>query len=81
MNVICEKNIFVFNSVKVKLSRNKSCRFREGMECWASILTLTFDTAISSRRRSHFTPKEVPWYSFLLEAGWTQRATECGLKD
>jgi hypothetical protein len=26
---------------------------------------------VSSTRRSHFIPKEIPWYSFLLEAEWT----------
>ena len=27
--------------------------------------------AVSSTRQSHFTPKEIPWYSCLLEADWT----------
>ena len=25
---------------------------------------------LSSRRRPHFTPKEIPWYLFLLDAEW-----------
>ena len=46
------------------------------MECWASILTLTFGinrTAELSVLRAVRTlpPKEIPWYSFLLEAEWT----------
>jgi hypothetical protein len=28
---------------------------------------------VSSRRRPHFTFKEIPGYSFLLEAEWTPR--------
>ena len=27
---------------------------------------------VSSTRRPHFAPKEIPWYSFLLEPEWTQ---------
>ena len=26
---------------------------------------------VRSTRRPHFTPKEIPWYSFLIEAEWT----------
>jgi len=26
---------------------------------------------VSSTRRQHFTAKEIPWYSFTLEAEWT----------
>ena len=26
---------------------------------------------VSSAHLTHFTPKEIPWYSFLLEAEWT----------
>jgi hypothetical protein len=26
---------------------------------------------VSSTCRPHFSPKEIPWYSFLLEADWT----------
>jgi hypothetical protein len=44
--------------LKVKVSRNKSRRLRRGMEALA-------------RHRPHFTLKEIPWYSFLLEAEWT----------
>jgi hypothetical protein len=43
------------------------------MECWASILTLTYST--NKRQQSYqfctpatLSPKETPWYSFLLEA-------------
>ena len=51
------------------------------MEFWASILTLTFGTIrtaefSASRGGRTFTPKGIPWYSFLLEAEWTPRATE-----
>ena len=31
-----------FQVASVKLSRNRSRRLRRGMECWASILTVTF---------------------------------------
>ena len=47
------------------------------MECWASILTLTFGTSrtaeLSDLRSSlpYFTSEEIPWYSFLLRADWT----------
>jgi len=46
------------------------------MECWASILTLTFDitrTAELAALRAVCTlpTKEIPWYSFLLEAECT----------
>ena len=37
---------------------------------------------VSSTRRPHFTPKEIPWYSFLLEAsgpqGYWMRSEEIG---
>jgi hypothetical protein len=47
------------------------------MECWASILTLTFGSSMTAELsdlrtcRPHFTSEEIPWYSFLLEADWT----------
>ena len=46
------------------------------IECWASVLTLTFGTTrtadvASSTRRPQITPKEIPWYSFILVAEWT----------
>ena len=46
------------------------------MECWASALTLTFGTirtadVATSTRRPQSTPKEIPWYSFILVAEWT----------
>ena len=28
-------------------------------------------TAVSSTRQPHFTPKEISWYTFTLEAEWT----------
>lgn len=42
------------------------------MECWASVLTLTFCTTrtldLSTLRASRtLPPKEIPWHSFLLE--------------
>jgi len=45
---------------------------------WGSVLTVTFGTTgmteVRYTGRPHFTPKEIPWYSLLLEA------TECGEK-
>ena len=43
------------------------------MKRWASVFTLTFGntqngTVVSSARRPQFTPKVIPWYSFLLKA-------------
>jgi hypothetical protein len=37
---------------------------------------------VSCMCRPHFTPKEIPWYSFLLEAEWTpELLTWRGLND
>ena len=59
----------------LKLSCKKSWRLKAGIECWASILTLTFGTTRPAEwwapRASAFTPKEIVWYSFLLKAEWT----------
>jgi len=47
------------------------------MKCWASSLTLTFGRTTTAQlsvlraRRPHFTPKEIPWYSLMLQAVWT----------
>jgi hypothetical protein len=58
------------------LSHNKSWRLRGAMECWTSILTLTFSRTlmarvVSSTRWQHFTSKEIPRYSFVFEYEWT----------
>ena len=61
---------------EVKLSCNKSWRLRGGMECWAPVLALTFDTTrtaeLSAPHDGALNPKKIPWYSFLLEAEWNQ---------
>jgi len=36
---------------------------------------------VSSTRLLHFTPKEIPWYSFLSEAEWIPVFTERGQKE
>jgi hypothetical protein len=37
------------------------------------------ERVVSSTHWQHFTPKEIPWYSFLLEAEWVDpRAIEGG---
>ena len=51
-------------------------KIQRGMECWASVLSLTFGTSVDGRavsynRRQHFMPHEISWYSFLLEAEFT----------
>ena len=61
-----------------KKGKKNSWRLGEWMECCSSILTFDiwhkFDGRVfSSTRRPHFTPKVIPWYSFLLQAGWTPR--------
>lgn len=66
----------ILSEGKGKAFHNKSWRIREGMECWASMLTLTFGTTrtadLSALRVCRtFTPKEIPSYSFLLEAWWS----------
>ena len=50
--------------VKIKLCRHKSLRLRWGMECWASILTLTFGANGTAELKAPFdgrslTPKEL----------------------
>ena len=45
------------------------------MECWVSTLYFDIphswdDRVVGSTRQPHFTPKEIPWYSFVLEAEW-----------
>ena len=46
------------------------------MECWTSVLTLTFSRtlmarAVSCTRWLHFTSTEIPRYSFVFESEWT----------
>jgi len=36
--------------------------------------------AVSSTRRPHFIPKEIPWYLFLLEAEWATKLLNVGRK-
>ena len=53
-------------------------KIQRWLECWASILTSTFGTTrtaelIASRVGRNLSPKNIPWYSFLLEAEWTPR--------
>jgi hypothetical protein len=43
------------------------------MECWTATLYFDIprswdDRVVGSTRRPHFTPKEIPWYLFVLEA-------------
>jgi hypothetical protein len=70
--------MFIFYSEGIgKDFPDKSWRLRCRMECWASITTLTFGTTrttveLSAVRSVRFTPKEIYWYSFLLEDEWTQ---------
>jgi len=33
---------------------------------------------VSSMRRKHFTPKEIPWYLFLFEFYWTPGLLNAG---
>jgi hypothetical protein len=51
--------------IKVKLSRNKSWRLREGMECWAYILTLPFGTTRTAELSALHTGRASPPRKFL----------------
>jgi hypothetical protein len=64
---------------------HKWWRLREGMECWASILTLTFvaiRTAESSAICTSHTLSPMKFLIIISLTGWVDaRATECGQKD
>jgi len=72
-------------SENVKLSHNKSWRFRGGMEHWASILTVTFDTATTTQLSALHVGHNLPPRKFLGTHfcwGWVDpRSTECEQKE
>jgi len=79
----------IVSTVNLKCRERQRCpitswRLRRRIECWDSNLTLilgTNRTAELSAPRAGFTPKEIPWYSFLLR-GWVDpRASECRQKE
>jgi hypothetical protein len=66
----------IWTYIQEKLSCSESWRLRVGMECWAAIFTLTMGTTRMAELSAitagcTLPPKEISWYSFLLEAQWT----------
>jgi hypothetical protein len=61
--------------IKLKHSSNTSWRLVEGgmlgFHHYFDIQHNLDGKVVRSKRRPHFTPKEIPWCSLLLEAEWT----------
>ena len=66
--------VFTERKVKVKLSltihEDSEVGWNVGLPTLLWHRHNTHGTAVSYTHRPHFTPKEIPWYSFLLQAEW-----------
>jgi len=71
---------------KLMISHNKSWRLKWeggilGYYTYLDIWHNKGGTAVSFKRRPHFTPKLIPWYSLLLETGWAPGLLNNGQKQ
>ena len=82
-------NISLYSSLRYVQTQSFHVTRHENSEGWwklgfhpyFDILHKRDSKVVSSTRQPHFTSKEIPWHSFLLEVEWTQELQNAGRRN